>query len=66
MLPVMVTLASFLSCNLKTYTIKAKSKSTEVLSVSVTSIDKLESIVNYFNKYPLLDVKGKDFKHFIL
>jgi hypothetical protein len=62
-LPVMVTLASFLSCNLKTYTINGKSQSTEVLSVSVTSIEKLGSIVNYFNKYPLLGVKGKDFKH---
>lgn len=63
MLPVMETLALFLSCNLKTYRIKTKSSSTEVLSVSVTSIAKLESIINYFNQYPLLGVKGKDFKH---
>jgi len=65
MLPIMETLALFLSCNLKTYRIKTKSTSTEVLSVSVTSIAKLESIINYFNEYPLLGVapQGKDFKH---
>lgn len=63
MLPVMETLASFLSCKLSTYAIKAGSGSKEVLSLSVTSIDKLEFIVNYFNKYPLLGVKGNDFKH---
>jgi hypothetical protein len=28
----------------------------------VQSIDKLESLVNYFNNYPLLGVKAKDFK----
>ena len=54
MLPVMETLALYLSCNLKTYRIKTKSTSTEVLSVSVTSIAKIESIINYFNQYPLL------------
>lgn len=63
MLPVMETLATFLSCKLSTYVIKAGSGSKEVLSLSVTSIDKLEFIVNYFNKYPLLGVKGNDFKH---
>lgn len=63
MLPIMETLATFLSCKLGTYVIKAESGSKEVLSLSVTSLDKLEFIVNYFNKYPLLGVKGNDFKH---
>ncbi len=40
-----------------------KSKSTtEMLSVSVTSLDKLRPIVDYFNKYPLFGVKGLDLK----
>lgn len=33
------------------------------MSLSVTGINNLEFIVNYFNKYPLLGVKGKDFNH---
>ena len=60
MLPIM---ASFLSCKLCTYLIGPKSNQREVLSLSVTSINNLEFIVNYFNKYPLLGIKGKDFKH---
>ena len=63
MLPVMEKLASFLSCKLNTYTTNTKSKPNEVLSLSVTGINKLEIIVNYFNQYPLLGVKGKDFKY---
>ena len=55
--------ASFLSCKLNTYLIGSKSNQREVLSLSVTGINSLEFIVNYFNKYPLLGIKGKDFKH---
>jgi hypothetical protein len=63
MASIMEILGLFLSCKVNTYIIKAKSGSKEVLSVSVTSIVKLEFIINYFNKYPLLGVKGKDFKN---
>ena len=63
MLPVMKSLASFLSCKLSTYTIDPKSNPREILSLSVTGIGKLEFIVSYFNKNPLLSLKGKDFKH---
>lgn len=63
MLPIMEKLAAFLSCVVKTYVIKTKSGSSEILSASVSSIVKLESIVYYFNKYPLLGVKGIDFKY---
>jgi hypothetical protein len=34
----------------------------EALSVSVSSIDKLKPLINYFNQFPLLGQKGKDFK----
>lgn len=63
MLPFMEKLASFLSCNLNTYKIKTGSTESEVLSLGISSIIKLEFIIDYFNKYPLLGVKGKDFKH---
>jgi hypothetical protein len=63
MLPVMKILASFLSCDLKTYVKKTESTSPEILSLTVTSIGKLEFIINYFNKYPLLGVKRKDFNN---
>jgi hypothetical protein len=63
MYPIMASLASFLSRKLNIYTIDPHSKNSEVLSISVTGINNLEFIVNYFNKYPLIGVKGKDFKH---
>lgn len=59
----MEKLAAFLSCVFKTYVIKTKSGSSEILSASVSSIVKLECIVYYFNKYPLLGVKDIDFKY---
>ena len=62
MLPIMESLASILSCKLGTYLLNPKSNQREVLSLSVTSINSLEFSVNYFNKYPLLGIKGKDFK----
>ena len=33
------------------------------MSLSVTGMNNLEFIVNYFNKYHLLGIKGKEFKH---
>ena len=63
MLPIMESLASFLSCKLSTYLLIPKSNQREVLSLSVTGINNLEFIVNYFKKHPLLGIKGKDFKH---
>lgn len=63
MLPLMETLALFLSCKLNTYTMNSKFNPQEVLSLSVTGIKNLEFLVNYFNKYPLLGIKGKDFKY---
>lgn len=64
MLPIMEQIAQFLMCNLLTLNINnPKSKSTtEILSVSVTSLEKLRSIVDYFKKNPLLGVKGLDLK----
>lgn len=63
MFPIMESLASFLSRKLNIYTIDPHSNPREVLSISVTGIKNLEIIVSYFNKYPLIGVKRKDFKH---
>lgn len=63
MYPIMVSIASFLSRKLNIYTIDPHSNPREILSLSVTGINNLEFIVNYFNKYPLIGEKGKDFKH---
>jgi hypothetical protein len=63
MFSIMENIASFLSCKLSTYTIDPKSNPREILSLSIADLNNLEFIVNYFNKYPLLGVKGKDFKH---
>jgi len=54
----MQTLASFLSCNLNTYT---NNLGVEILSVNVSSIDNIKLLVDYFNKYPLLGTKSEDY-----
>ena len=58
MKPFMNDLASFLSCNVNSYTAKNK----EVLSLHVSAIDNLKLIIDYFNKYPLMGNKLNDFK----
>jgi hypothetical protein len=57
--PIMSELASFLSCNLKSYT---TAKNSETLSLSVSSIKNIKFLVDYFNKYPLIGNKLNDFK----
>ncbi len=58
--PFMKSLALFLNSNLKTYA----SNNSKVLSISVESINKIDFIINYFNKYPLIGNKLNDFKNF--
>ena len=60
MFPIMEKIGCFLSCEVKSY--KIKPAFTEILSVSVQSITKVQFLIKYFNKYPLLGVKEKDFK----
>jgi hypothetical protein len=59
MRPFMEKLALFLSCNLKSYT---NNMGSEKLSASVSSIDSITFLVNYFNKYPLLGDKFNDYR----
>jgi hypothetical protein len=59
MRPFMENLALFLSCNLKSYN---NNTGSEILSLSVSSIDRVKFLINYFNSYPLLGDKIKDFK----
>nr|YP_010391167.1 LAGLIDADG endonuclease [Fusarium ussurianum]UPX02534.1 LAGLIDADG endonuclease [Fusarium ussurianum]UPX02593.1 LAGLIDADG endonuclease [Fusarium ussurianum] len=56
--PFMSSLALFLKANLKTYAVK----NSEVLSVSVASIQNIGFLVDYFNKYPLIGDKLNNFK----
>jgi hypothetical protein len=64
MLPIMEIIAKFLMCSVITYTKKSNTTQelAELLSVSVSRLEKLKPIVDYFNKYPLLGLKGKDLK----
>lgn len=57
MKPFMEELASALTCNLTNY----KSKTGEILSIYVSSIDSIKVIINYFDKYPLLGDKLNDY-----
>lgn len=60
MINIMEEIANCLSCNLKTYNL-VKPYKTSVLSVNITAIDKLKTLVDYFDKYPLLGIKEKNF-----
>jgi LAGLIDADG endonuclease len=57
MLPIMEEIAKCFLCNLSKY----KTNSGEVLSVSITSINKLNVIIEYFDIYNLLGIKYNDF-----
>jgi hypothetical protein len=54
MLPFMKKLAKFLDCPVRAYTNNTQS---EVLSLSVEAIGKLEPLINYFDKYPVIGEK---------
>lgn len=54
MLPFMKKLAIFLDCPVKTYINNTQS---EILSLTVSAIGKLEPLVNYFDKYPVIGEK---------
>jgi hypothetical protein len=59
MLSIMENLAEFLLCVLSIYKIKTG----KVLSLNVSSIDKIKLLVQYYNKYPLLGIKGEEFRY---
>ena len=58
MLSIMEEIAKSLSSNLNIY---KTNKGDETLSITVTSIDKLKTVIDYFYKYPLLGTKCLDF-----
>ena len=60
MLPFMENLALYLDCPVKTYS--SNKTHTEILSLTVSAIGKLELLVNYFDKYPLIGDKNNDYK----
>lgn len=55
--PFMLELASCLSCNLVSY----ESKTGKCLSISVSSINNIKVIIDYFDKYPLIGDKLNDY-----
>jgi hypothetical protein len=66
MFPIMAQISKFLTCNLLTIkrylNLPLKLKSVDMLSIEVSALKKIEIIINYFNKYPLLGIKQLDFK----
>jgi hypothetical protein len=58
MLSIMEELAQFLSCKLSVYS----KDNAKVLSLNITYIEKVKFVIDYFNIYPLLGVKNKDFR----
>ena len=59
MLPFMENLALFLRCSVKSY--NSNKSHSEVLSLSVSSIDSISLLINYFSKYPLLGEKWDNY-----
>lgn len=57
-LNIMKQVAKFLDCKLSIY----NNKTGKVLSLNVTLLEKIVFVINYFNRYPLLGIKYKDFK----
>jgi Cytochrome c oxidase subunit III/LAGLIDADG endonuclease len=67
MFNIMEKLSIFLSCKLSTYKTPQGQRAggldnNKVLSLNVTSIGNIKFIIDYFNKFPLLGIKYKDFK----
>lgn len=66
MFPIMEKISNFLSCNLlstKRYPYyPSKLESVDMLYVEVSALKKIEILINYFNKFPLLGNKQLDFK----
>ena len=64
MIPIMELIAKNLECNVLNY--KAKTlilfKTVEILSVSLTALNKIKILIDYFNSFPLIGTKYKDFK----
>jgi len=58
MLPIMEEISKCFLCNLSKY---KTLKNDLVLSVSVTSIEKLKIIIEYFNNYSLLGINYNDY-----
>jgi hypothetical protein len=58
MLSFMQEIAKYLSSNINIYKTNIGD---ETLSITVTSINKLKTVIGYFNKYPLLGTKYLDF-----
>ena len=59
MSPFMENLALFLRCTVKSY--NSNKSHSEVLSLSVASIDNIGLLINYFEKYPLLGEKWDNY-----
>jgi len=61
MLPIMEKIVKFLSCNLLTVkrypTWDSKVESIDMLTVEISAVQKIEILINYLNKYPLLEIK---------
>jgi hypothetical protein len=55
----MKEICTFLSGNFSIY---HRAGSKEIISISLYKLEKIKVLIDYFNKYPLLGVKGENFK----
>jgi len=62
--PIMEKIANFLSCNLqliKNTNTSLKLEPIDTLTAEVSALNKIDNIITYFNKFPLLGMKQLDF-----
>lgn len=61
MLDIMTKISIFLNVNILTINPNRKGVSKQVYTIEVPAINKLEIIVDYFDKYPLIGIKYLDY-----
>jgi hypothetical protein len=65
MYPTMELISKYLNCKLNIFESKSlntKGRSKTILSIYITSPEKLKILIKYLIKYPLLGTKYKDYK----
>jgi len=65
MSPIMEKLAKYLACNLQTHkknlNLNLKLEPIDSLVIEIGALEKIEVLINYINKFPLIGIKGLDF-----
>ena len=62
MMAIMSNISRFLSCNCKTY---YTTRNKKIIVINIQSLERIKILIDYYNKYPLLGIKSKNFKDWV-